>query len=132
MAQMRAEIIYNRTVKMSQELEQHIRANTIVHNDEGSAEVSPEYEAIEIDDDNEETTVNDTCEYDVNANPDADNEWDTVLSNWLEDLATEYDEGLVSESLRSADLSEHITHPADNSSAKWCLADLFIVELPAP
>ena len=52
MAQMRAEIIYNRTVTMSQELEQRIRANTVIHdsenvesNQEGpseSYEISPE------------------------------------------------------------------------------------------
>lgn len=137
MAQMRAEIIYNRTVTMSRELEQRIRANTVIHdsenvesNQEGpseSYEISPE--VIEISDENEETTVSDSCEYDVNANPDADNAWSTVLNNWLEDLAAEYDEDFVSESL---DLSERLNHPADDPIAKWSLADLFVVELPAP
>ena len=78
---------------------------------------------------NEETTVSDSCEYDVNANPDADNAWSTVLNNWLEDLAAEYDEGFVSESL---DMSERLNHPADDPIAKWSLADLFVIELPAP
>jgi len=131
MAQMRAEIIYNRTVTMSQELEQRIRANTVIHdsenvesNQEGpseSYEISPE--VIEISDENEETTVSDSCEYDVNANPDADNAWSTVLNNWLEDL--------VSESL-DINMSERLNHPADDPIAKWSLADLFVIELPAP
>ena len=119
MAQMRAEITYDRAIKVARELEQPIHANTITYNAknrESNPERFPESVEIlseEVDIIVDERTVDDNTEYSSDTNTDVDNEWRAVLNDWSEDLIAENTETLAFESRTADDLLTRLDHPAD-------------------
>ncbi|CAG8762788.1 9475_t:CDS:2, partial [Acaulospora morrowiae] len=127
-------------LQVARELEQRIYANTITYNAENhesnpecfseSIEIPSEEIDIIINESEEMTTVNDSNEYGSVTNTDVNNEWRAVLNDWSEDLMAENTETLAFESQTPDDLLTR--HPADDPAGKWNLADLFIVEFPAP
>lgn len=58
-----------------------------------------------------------------------------MIENWIEMVDAEVNldsEEVVGEETYDFEVGGHITHPADNSLAKWKLLDLFCDSLEAP